>query len=86
MTWRESLAAAAPSIAPGAAEAIAADWSGARIYLPMRAARLHWRRRHPHGAAERFAETVLAQILLRGGTRNDALAALLPLAQRHLII
>ena len=86
MTWRESLAAAAPGIAPGVAEAVAADWSGARIYLPMRAARLRWRGSQPAGAAERFADTVLAQILLRGGTREDALAALLPLAQRHLVI
>ena len=86
MTWRESLAAAAPGIAPGVIEAVAADWGGARIYLPMRAARLRWRGSHPAGAAERFADTVQAQVLLRGGTREDALAALLPLAQRHLVI
>ena len=86
MTWRESLEAAAPGIAPAVADAVAADWGGARIYLPMRAARLRWRASRPAGAAERFAETVLAQVLLHGGTREDALAALLPLAQRHLVI
>ena len=87
MTWREALdAVLPPDQAAGVAESVDIRWQGARLYLPMRAARFHWRLSQPFGAGETFADEMRMQILLRGGTVENARAVLLPLVGRHFVV
>ena len=75
-----------PNRAADVEEAVAIRWGGARLYLSMGAARFRWRGSYPSGAGETFADEMRAQILLHGGTREDARAVLLPLAGRHFVV
>ena len=80
MTWREAVRVVRPIEADDIIAAIDRRWRRMGIYLPMRAARLRWRRGSaPAGAAERFADDLRRQVLAHGGTESDALAALLPI-------
>ena len=89
MTWREAVRCV---LAPAAAEQVERSltdrWRGARIYLPMPAARLTWRdpRRGPAGAAERWADDLAREVERAGGSPADARAVLLPLAGTHVLI
>ena len=86
MTWREVVADVLPGPAPEIVEVVAARWAGANLYLPMRVARLRWRRSVPAGAAERFADDMRAAIERRGGTIDDARVVLAAIAGRRFVV
>ena len=77
MTWREAVSAVRPREADAIIDGIDRRWKGVVVYLPMRAARLRWRGSAPKGAAERFADELRRQVLLHGGTEDDARLILL---------
>ena len=86
MTWREAISQVRPLDGYLIAAEVARRWKGARLYLPIRAARLHWRGEQPQGAAERFAASMRDIVVLRGGTTSQARAILLSLAGRHFVV
>ena len=87
MTWREALARVLPDQAPAIAECIAARWSGANLYLPLRVARLRWRcHGTPTGASERFADELWSAIVQHGGTTDDARVVLLAITGRRFVV
>ena len=86
MTWRDVVADVLPDQAPEIVDVIVGRWGGANLYLPVRVARLRWRRRVPSGAAERFADDMRAAIMFRGGTIDNARVVLAAIAGRRFVV
>lgn len=88
MRWDESVTAVLPHTGDRVVRKLRSEWSGARIYLPIAAARLRWRDADlgPTGAAERFVATLEEAVLDAGGTRSSTRAILLPLTGTHFVV
>lgn len=85
MRWDDSVRCVMP---PGDAGPVCDEvrrrWRGARLYIPLRAARLDGA--EPCGAAERFAADLADAVRARGGDDDRARSILLALAGEHQII
>ena len=89
MRWAESVRAVLPAVqADQVVSLVVAQWAGARVYLPVRTARLDWTDsgRQPRGADERLAADIAAAVRAAGGTRFDTNRILMSLAAKHLFL
>ncbi len=77
MRWDESVRGTLPNTGIAVIAEMRQRWSGTRIYITDRAARLDFD--VPVGAAERFASDLDAAVRRAGATRADTRRILLPL-------
>ena len=89
MRWDESVRCVLPATGDRVITEVRRGWSGARIYLTMRAARLDWEPPSgpgPTGAAERFAADLDDAVRFAGGKQAHTRAILLSLVGTHQLI
>ena len=82
MRWDESVRCVLPATGDRVISKVRRRWSGVRIYITMRTARLEWQApaTGPSKAAERFAADLDGAVRAAGGNESHTRAILLPLA------
>lgn len=84
--WTRTVAAVLPGHGAAVCGDVARKWSGANLYIPLRTARLEWRRAAAAGAAERFADDLREAVIRHGGTEQHARRILMALTQRRFVV